>query len=133
MNRILQVTAFALLVVGCAWLCVAHERSTQSAHDNSRMWAYRTLADLSFEAFQKGDRESAGKLARVLERTWDQGELRNSSDGSFCKSHRSICLTIDQALDAFIAPILGQTGNASDIAEVKAAYRDFQEKLKRAD
>jgi hypothetical protein len=54
-------------------LCLAEQQAvTQTAGvDNSRLGAYRALAQLSFQAFQKGDREIAAELARILERTLD--------------------------------------------------------------
>jgi hypothetical protein len=45
-------------------------KATQTAGvDNSRMGAYRALAQLAYQAFQKGDNATASELARVLERT----------------------------------------------------------------
>ena len=38
------------------------------------MGAYRALAQLYFQAFQKGDILAAAELARNLERTWDGAE-----------------------------------------------------------
>ena len=107
---------------------------TQTAGvDNTRMGAYRSLAQLSFQAFQKGDNATAAELARILERTWDQGEWKNSSDNSFCKANRTVCQPIDHGLDVFIGPIINYSNKAPDQAAVQAAYGDFLEKLKQAD
>ena len=110
------------------------KKVTQTAGvDNTRMGSYRALARLSFEAFQKGDNATAAELARILERTWDQGEWHNSSEGSFCKANRSVCQPIDQAMDVFINPIMNYSKKAPDSAAVQTAYNDFLEKLKQAD
>ena len=101
--------------------------------DNTRMGAYRALAELSFRAFQKGDTSTAAELARVLERTWDQGEWKNSSDGSYCKANREVCQPIDHALDVFIGPIMNYAKQAPNPATVQTAYQDFLDKLKQAD
>lgn len=107
---------------------------TQTAGvDNTRMGAYRALAQLSFQAFQKGDNGTAAELARVLERTWDQGEWKNSSDNSYCKANRIVCQPIDHALDVFIGPITNYASKAPDPTAVQAAYSDFLDKLKQAD
>jgi hypothetical protein len=97
------------------------------------MGAYRALAQLSIQAFQKGDNATAAELARILERTWDQGEWKNSSDSSFCKANRVVCQPIDHALDVFIGPIINYSSKVPDPAAVQAAYGDFLEKLKQAD
>jgi len=110
------------------------KKVTQTAGvDNTRMGAYRALAQLSFQAFQRGDNVTAGELARVLERTWDQGEWHNSSEGSFCKANRPVCQPIDQAMDVFINPIMNYSKKAPDAAAVQAAYNDFLEKLRQAE
>jgi hypothetical protein len=97
------------------------------------MGAYRALAQLSFQAFQKGDNSTAAELARILERTWDQGEWKNSSDNSYCKTNRALCQPIDHALDVFIGPITNYSQKALDPVIVQAAYDDFLGKLKQAD
>jgi hypothetical protein len=124
-------------VVGAcaAVLCSGQDRKvTQTAGvDNTRMGAYRALAQLSFQTFQKGDNTTAAELARILERTWDQGEWKNSGDGSFCKGNRAVCQPIDRALDEFIRPVMNYMQKAPDPAIVRTAYSDFLDKLKQAD
>ena len=135
MNGARGVVLCAILIVGAGGLCSAQEKKiTQTAGvDNTRMGAYRALAQQSFQAFQKGDNGTAAELARILERTWDQGEWHNSSDGSYCKANRAVCQPIDESMDAFIKPIIGFAKKAPDAAAVEAAYKDFLEKLKQAD
>jgi len=110
------------------------KRVTQSAGvDNTRMGAYRALAQLSFQALQKGDNVTAAELARILEATWDRGEWRNSSPSSLCNTNRAVCQPIDHALDVFISPIMNYAEKAPDPNAVQAAYGDFLDKLKQAD
>ena len=115
--------------------CAGQEKKVDQTAgvDNTRMGAYRALAQLSFRAFQNGDKATAAELARILERTWDQGEWKNSSDNSFCKANRTVCQPIDHAMDVFIGPIMNYSRKVPDPTAVQAAYDDFLEKLKRAD
>src|ERR1700733_11000453 len=131
MNRVLRITFCMALImsVGHLGFSASQEKSenkvTQTAGvDNTRMGAYRALAQLSFQAFRRGDNATAAKLALVLERTWDQGEWKNSGDGSFCKANRSVCQPIDHALDVFIGPIVNYSKETPDPAVVEAAYKD---------
>lgn len=133
-ERALRVCACFVLSASAAVSCLAQEKVTQFAGvDNTRMGAYRALAQLSFQAFQKGDNATAAELARILERTWDQGEWKNSSDNSYCKSNRTVCQPIDHALDIFIGPIMNYPSKVVDPAAVRAAFNDFLDKLKQAD
>jgi hypothetical protein len=85
-----------LVTVFCESFEAQEKTITQTARmDNTRIGAYRALAQLSYQAFEKGDHATAAELARVLERTWDGGEWDNASEGSFCKANRSVCLIID--------------------------------------
>jgi len=97
------------------------------------MGAYRALAQLTLQAFQRGDNTTAAELARILERTWDQGEWKNASGGSFCTVNRAVCQPIDRALDVFIRPIMNYAKKAPDSAAVEAAYGDFLDKLRQGD
>jgi len=135
MNRMLRIAVSVVFAVVVVTYAVAQEKKiTQTAGvDNTRMGAYRALAHLSFRSFQKGDNATAAELARVLERTWDHGEWHNTSEGSFCKSDRSVCEPIDKAMDEFIKPILHYETKTPDPAEVKKAFDAFLEKLKLAD
>lgn len=134
---IVALAAIVVSFVGVRSSCLAQQNSSPqqvAGVDNSRMGAYQALAELSFQAFQKKDYATAAKLARILERTWDQGEWHNTSDGSYCKADReTLCRPIDRALDAFINPMIGYASKAPDPAAVEAAYKDFLTKLKQAD
>lgn len=134
-NRNLRAALCLVLTALVAASCLGQEKPiTQTAGvDNTRMGAYRALAQLSLKAFQNGDRATAAELARILERTWDQGEWHNASDGSFCKGNRPVCQPIDHALDVFIGPIMDSSQPTPDPAAVQAAYQDFLDKLQKAD
>ena len=132
-NGIVVLSLAFTVHVSVASLGQEKEIAQTAGVDNTRMGAYRALAQLSFQALQKGDSATAAKLARVLERTWDQGEWHNSSDGSFCKANRTVCQPIDHALDVFIRPLINDAKEAPDCATVQASYQDFLAKLKQAD
>ena len=109
------------------------KKTTQTAGvDNTKMGAYRALAQLSFQAFQKGDTATAAELARILERTWDNGEERGGEQ-CLIKTNKGLFEEIDKAMDGFIKPILQYATKVPDPAAVQAAYNDFLEKLKQAD
>ena len=131
------ISVFLSVVFVGIWLeqvRAAQGTITQTAGvDNTRMAAYRALAQMSFQAFQRGEKVDAAELARILERTWDRGEWHNSSEGSFCVANWSVCQPIDTSMDAFINPIMDCSQKASDPAAVQAAYNDFLAKLKKAD
>jgi len=95
--------------------------------DNTKMGSYRALAELSYQAFQKGDSPTAAVLARILERTWDKGEgdLRKISPDTWSQ--------IDSSMDGFIKPVMAYASTAPDPRKVEAAYKTFLEKLKQAD
>ena len=134
-SRILGIGMCLVLCAHSVPSCAGQEKnvSQTAGVDNTRAGAYRALAQLSLRAFQKGDNATAAELARILERTWDQGEWRSSSDNSFCKANRTVCQPIDNAMDVFIGPIMNYASKAPDPTVVQAAYEDFLEKLKRAD
>ena len=125
-------------MVACLILCAVASATTradeQSASpaarvtvDDTKMGSYRALAELSYQAFQKGDNATAAVLARILERTWDKGEgdLRKSSPDTWSQ--------IDSSMDGFIKPVMNYARSAPEPAKVEAAYKTFLEKLKQAD
>ena len=113
---------------------VAQEKKvTQTAGvDNTKMGPYRALAQLSFQAFKKGDNATAAELARILERTWDASE-EGGSDTSLLKRNKDLFERLDKAMDVFIKPLINYATKTPDSAAVQAAYNDFLEKLKQGD
>ncbi|HEY2471356.1 MAG TPA: hypothetical protein VGI45_26420 [Terracidiphilus sp.] len=134
-NMVLRAVVGLALGTSIVMSCSAQSKAISqiAGVDDTRMGAYRALAQLSFQAFQKGDGAMAAELARILERVWDQGEWKNSSDGSYCKANRVVCQPIDRALDVFIGPIINYSKKAPDRAAVQAGYNDFLDNLKHAD
>jgi hypothetical protein len=100
--------------------------------DNTPMGAYRALAQLSFQAFQKGDMATAAELARILERTWDGAE-EGGGPRSLVVKNKDLFEQLDGAMDVFIKPVIHYSTKAPDTAAVRAAYDDFIEKLKKGD
>jgi hypothetical protein len=99
---------------------------------NTKLGAYRALAELSFQAFEKGDSATAAELSRILERTWDGAE-GGGGDRSLVKTNKELFEQIDKAMDDFIKPVIHYAVKAPDPASVKAAYKDFLDKLEQAD
>ena len=100
--------------------------------DNTKMGAYRALAQLTFDEFQKGNSAKAAELARILERTWDQGE-EGAADKNLQKRSPEAFDHIDHAMDDFIKPILRYAQKPPQASSVQAAYNQFLEKLKEGD
>jgi hypothetical protein len=114
--------------------CVAQEKKiTQTAGvDNTKMGPYRALAQLSFQAFQKGDIATAAELTRILERTWDAAE-EEGGERSLAKTNKDLFEEIDKAMDRYIKPVIHHDVKISDNATVQAAYKEFLDKLKQGD
>jgi hypothetical protein len=91
-HRVLRTGKCLVLCAYSIMSCAGQDKkvSQTAGVDNTRMGAYRALAQLSFQAFQRGENATAAELAHILERTWDQGEWKNSSDNSFCKANRAV-------------------------------------------
>jgi hypothetical protein len=123
-----------LLAYAAMTICMAQDKKvTQTAGvDDTRMGAYRALAQLSFQAFQRGDFVAASELARILERTWDGAEGAGGTR-SLIATNQDVFRKVDRAMDVFINPIMNHPKKAPDPAAVQAAYDDFLEKLKQAD
>jgi hypothetical protein len=100
--------------------------------DDSKMGAYRALAQLAFAASQKGDNVLAAKLGRILERTWDKSE-DYGGETALSKTNPPLYDQIDKAMDRFISPLVAHPAANPDAAAVKAAYNSYNEKLKQAD
>jgi hypothetical protein len=128
-NRILKVAMCAALAVAVPVSCEAEGKdfSKIAGVDNTSMGAYRALADLTFQAFQKGDAPTAAKLARILEMTWDKGE------NDLKRSNSNLWRDIDQAMDGFIAPVMNYAAQPANPVDIKTLYRTYLEALKKAD
>jgi hypothetical protein len=100
--------------------------------DNTKMGAYRAIAQHAYLEFQKGDSVAAAQLARSLERVWDKGE-DYGGDTALKKTHPDLFEQIDKAMDDFITPLMEYKTKAPDQARIKAAFNAYMEKLKLAD
>lgn len=100
--------------------------------DNTKMGAYRALAQHIYGDFQRGDMAAAAELSRVLERIWDKAE-EYGGDTALAKTNRKLFDDIDKAMDQFITPLMEAKGKAPDPAKVRAAFNAYLEKLKLAD
>jgi hypothetical protein len=100
--------------------------------DNSKMGPYRALAQLAFAASQKGDNETAAKLAKILERTWDKAE-DFGGDTALSKTNRALFDDVDKSMDRFISILLNHATTAPDPAATKAAFNEYIGKLQLAD
>jgi hypothetical protein len=121
----------ALATAGSA-LAQEKKVAQQNGVDNSKMGAYRALAQHIYSDFQKGDLAAAALMAKVLERVWDKAE-DYGGDTALSKTNHGLFEQIDKAMDDFISPITDAKGKALDPAKVKAAYNAYLEKLKLAD
>ncbi|HKN76350.1 MAG TPA: hypothetical protein VJW94_14320 [Candidatus Acidoferrum sp.] len=100
--------------------------------DNTKMGAYRAIAQHAYLEFQKGDMAAAAQLARSLERVWDKGE-DYGGDTALKKTHPDLFEQIDKAMDDFITPLMDYKTKTPDPARIKAALGAYLEKLKLAD
>ena len=100
--------------------------------DNTKMGAYRALAQVIYHDFQKGDLATAATLARVLERLWDKAE-DYGGDAALSKTNHALFDEIDKAMDQFVSPLIESKTKAPDPAKVKTAFAVFLEKLSLAD
>ena len=112
----------------------AQERRVAQANgvDNSKMGAYRALAQRIYADLQKGDVLEAAEMGRVLERVWDKAE-DYGGDTALSKTNHALFEQIDKAMDQFLTPIWEAKGKPPDPAKIKAAYNNYLEKLKLAD
>lgn len=134
MLRSLVVSATLTLALTTAVPCNAQTKVIEQSAgvDNTNMGAYRALAQLSFQAFQKGDRELAAKLAKILERTWDRGEESGGKD-SLNKRNHVLFEQMDRSMDLFIKPVIHYDAKTPDPAAVQAAYNTFLDELRQVD
>lgn len=103
-----------------------------SGVDNTKMGAYRAIAQHAYLEFQKGDTAAAAQLAHSLERVWDKGE-DYGGDTALKKTHPDLFEQIDKAMDDFVLPLMEYKTKPPDAARVKTAFNTYMEKLKLAD
>ena len=133
--RPLFVLFFAFLAAFAAVAPIlAQEKKVaqQNGVDNSKMGAYRAIAQHIYSDFQKGDIAAAAEMARVLERLWDKAE-EYGGDTALAKTNRQLFDEIDKAMDQFLSPIWDAKAKPPDPAKLRAAYNTYLEKLKLAD
>jgi hypothetical protein len=99
--------------------------------ENSKTGVYRAVAQLMFRSFKEGDVDTAATLGRILDHTWDQ--IEENGEHGLNKTNTKLFEDIDEAMDAFIKPIIHYQQKTPDPASVEAAYRTYLEKLKSAD
>jgi hypothetical protein len=107
------------------------EPTKYAGADNTKMGAYRALAQLSLEAFRKGEMEQAAELSRIFELTWDKGEGLGAE--SLSKTKPDLFREIDAALNRLIKPILRYSTKPPGAAAVQSAYNEHLAKLKLGD
>ena len=111
----------------------AQSKGSQTAGvDNNKMGPYRALAQLAFNASQKGDNATAATLAKILERTWDKSE-DYGGDTALSKTNKALFDEIDKAMDSFVSQLIEHPNSAPDAARVKTTFTAYLEKLKQAD
>jgi hypothetical protein len=128
---VLFVFVVALVAAGST---LAQEKKVgqQNGVDNSKMGAYRALAQHIYADFQKGDLSGAAEMARVLERVWDKAE-DYGGDAALSKTNRQLFDEIDKAMDQYLTPIWDARAKPPDPVKLKAAYNTYLEKLRLAD
>lgn len=122
----------ALLLMSSAAFAQDRKVSQVNGVDNSKMGAYRALAQHIYGDLQKGDVPGAAEMGRVLERLWDKAE-DYGGDTALSKTNHELFEEIDKAMDQFLAPIWEAKGKPPDLAKIKAAYNTYLEKLRLAD
>ncbi|HYL82894.1 MAG TPA: hypothetical protein VE263_01565 [Candidatus Angelobacter sp.] len=126
--------ALAFVLAGPVSPAVAQDKKVGQTNgvDNSKMGAYRALAQHIYADFQKGDVAAAAGMGRVLERVWDKAE-DYGGDAALSKTNRQLFDEIDKAMDQFLSPLWEAKAKPPDPARVKAAFTTYLEKLKLAD
>jgi hypothetical protein len=119
--RPLLALLFAFLAAGAPALAQEKKVAQQNGVDNSKMGAYRALAQHIYVDFQKGDLAAAALMAKVLERVWDKAE-DYGGDTALSKTNHDLFEQIDKAMDDFLTLITEAKGKPPDPGKVKAAY-----------
>src|SRR3984893_1055837 len=130
--RSLLALLLAFLTASAPALAQEKKVAKQNGVDNSKMGAYRALAQHIYADFERGDLAAAALMAKVLERLWDKAE-EYGGDTALAKTNRKLFDEIDKAMDQFITPLTEAKGKPPDAAKVKAAFSVYIEKLKLAD
>lgn len=123
-----------MLTIAAFSLASAQERKVPQTDgvDNTKMGAYRALAQHTYEEFQKGNTAAAAQLARSLERVWDKAE-DYGGDMALHKTQPDLFEEIDKAMDEFVMPLEAYKTKPPEAAKVRAAFNAYLEKLKLAD
>ncbi len=106
--------------------------SSQKIIDKTKMGPYRALAQLAYASFQKGDHATAAELCQILERVWDKSE-DYGGDMALSKTNPALFKQVDDAMDAFINPVMNYAKTPPNAANVKTTYAAYLDKLKLAD
>jgi uncharacterized protein YukE len=126
-KRVLLVVVFVFGILLNSVSLFAQNSSSVAGVDKTKFGIYRALAEVAFQSFQESDDQTAAKLARILERTWDHCE------GDLAKSSPATYQDIDDAMDAFVKPLIQHKAGKPDPAWVEAAYKEYLDKLKEAE
>jgi hypothetical protein len=130
---IVILVALFMGTAGCTSASAQEKKNPQTAGvDNTKMGAYRAIAQHAYLEFQKGDMAAAAQLAHSLERVWDKGE-DYGGDTALKKTHPDLFEQIDKAMDDFVLPLTEYKTKTPDPARIKAAFNAYLEKLKLAD
>jgi hypothetical protein len=131
---LMSMSPILILTLAVATPGVAEEhRPTEIAGvENTKMGAYRALAQLAFHEFQKGDKAIAAELARILEKTWDAAE-EHGGEVSLGKRNESLFEQIDEAMDAFIKPVIQYAAQTPNPAAVQMAYSEYLKQLQQGE
>ena len=121
----------AILAISSFTISVRALQAQQITVDNSKMGVYRALAQVIHQSFEKGDFQTAAVLGRVLDKTWDR--IEGMDERGFRKTNPQLFEEIDDAMDAFIMPVIHYDKKTPDASSVQAAYNAYLEKLKAAD
>jgi hypothetical protein len=131
------IPATFLAATAIAWSALAQQKHAASAVpektvDKTKMGPYRALAQLAYSSYQKGDRATAAELCQILERVWDKSE-DYGGDTALSKTNPTLFKQIDNAMDAFINPLMNYAKTPPKDAGVKTTYAAYLDKLKQAD
>jgi hypothetical protein len=98
------------------------------------MGVYRALAQLTFQAYKRGDVGLAATLGDILNSVWNNTEritTNGEGQGRLEKVNRDLCMRIDSAMDDFAEAIRKKEN--PPLSQVEKAYAKYLEVLKLAD